>query len=797
MKVTIKTFLIFSSILILSFSGCSGNSSNGSSSTKPAAPTNLIATPGNGQVALSWKTSSGASSYAVYDSTTSGGPYTKVGTTSNTNSTITGLTNGALYYFVVTAVNSNGESGYSNQVNATPIGTLSSPQPPTNLAATAGNAQVLLTWNSSANTSLYNVYEATSSNGFFTKIGSTNSTSAVINTNITNGVTYYFVVTAVNSIGESSYSNQANATPSAALPPLPPTNLTAIAGNTQVVLTWNTSPDAISYNIYYSITSGGPYTKIGSSTNNSYLANALANGVTYYFVVTAVNSNGESGYSNQTNATPSASLPPLPPTNLTATAGNAQALLSWSASTNAISYNIYESATSGGPYTKVGTTSNINYTVTGLTNGVTYYFVVTSVNGSEESTYSNETGITPYLPTLSVTLIPTSGTLNAVNLNSMFAENISVSIGSTIGTVDPTSIAISISPNFTNTMSQGFNGGVFAGYVDIVPAGFLPPATTFSVTTSFTAAISGKNYLFTAYNTFTTVASAGTTSAGPGSSYVVTVMNVTQPSGLASILSGNIPTLAISIITGTVALNSTVAGADGSMILYGGAASGSASPTDISSAFALPSSAIYVGDQFMSFGSATLSVAGIGVPLQNFNLSGIATAGGITNGVLYGVVHCIDSVCSNLGTTVGGVVSQYIDANGNMIVLGTFTGAPNTVPPVAWIGGGDTADTNLVNGIGITTTALLDVTTTSSPLTNTTTLPFVILTQTNSNNMMSMVAVGNGGLAVKTTAPQVTVNYPLVVPGLAQTPFSTAVGQAYKAYFMFGLTNSKTVSFTP
>ena len=431
---------------------------------------------------------------------------------------------------------------------------------------------------------------------------------------------------------------------------------------------------------------------------------------------------------------------------------------------------------------------------------ITVLFVMTMVYSCGSSSSGKSNPPPPPIngtPTGTVTLSASSGTLGAVNLNSMFSENISATTGTTVLTVDPASIVITISPKFTNTTSQGFNAGVFAGYVDIVPEGFLPTATTFTVTTSFNAAsATGTTYSFSASNTFTTVASAGTPAAGSGSSYVVTVTNVTQPSGLASILSGNIPTLALSVITGTAASNPTVAGADGSMILFGGAASGSASPTDISPAFALPFGAIYAGDQFMSFGSAKLNVAGIGVPLQNFNLSGIATASGITNGVLYGVVHCTDTVCSNLGSTVGGVVSQYIDANNNMIVLGTFTGAPNTFSPVAWIGGG-TANTNLVNGIGITTTALLDVTATSSPLTNTTTLPYVILTTTDTNNMMSIAAVGNGGLAVSTTAPQVTVNYPLVAPGLAQTPFSTAVGQAYNAYFMFGLTNSKTVSFTP
>jgi len=336
--------------------------------------------------------------------------------------------------------------------------------------------------------------------------------------------------------------------------------------------------------------------------------------------------------------------------------------------------------------------------------------------------------------------------------------------------------------------------GTFAGYVDIVPSGFLSAGTTYSVTTTFNATISGKSYSLTAYNSFTTVGSAGTPSAGPGQSYIVTVTNVTQPSGLASLLSGNIPNLAISVITATVALNPTTAGADGSMLLYGGEAAGAA-PTDINQAFALPFVAIYKGDQFMSFGSAELNVAGIAVPLQNFNLSGIASTSGITNGILYGVVHCTDTACSNLGTTVGGVVSQYIDGNGNMTVLGTFTGAPNAFSQSpAWIGGGDTVGTNLDEGA--TSTAVLEVTTTSSPLTTTTTLPFVILTQTDANKMLSIAALGQGGKTVTTTTPQVTVSYPLVEPGLAGTPYTTVSGQTYQAFFMFGLTPSYAPTFT-
>ncbi len=94
--------------------------------TTPSAPTNLTATAGNKQVSLNWAASTGAISYNVYTSTTSGGPFKKVGTATTTGYTVTGLTNGTSYYFpisyyfVITAVNSAGESGYSNEVNAMP-----------------------------------------------------------------------------------------------------------------------------------------------------------------------------------------------------------------------------------------------------------------------------------------------------------------------------------------------------------------------------------------------------------------------------------------------------------------------------------------------------------------------------------------------------------------------------------------------------------------------------------------------------------------------------------------------------
>jgi hypothetical protein len=92
-------------------------------------------------------------------------------------------------------------------------------------------------------------------------------------------------------------------------PPAAPTGLTATGGNAVVDLNWNdnTEPDLAGYNVYRSTTSGGPYSQINGSlvTASAYSDTTVTNGITYYYVVRAVDgSNNSSGNSNEASATP-------------------------------------------------------------------------------------------------------------------------------------------------------------------------------------------------------------------------------------------------------------------------------------------------------------------------------------------------------------------------------------------------------------------------------------------------------------------------------------------------------------
>jgi fibronectin type 3 domain-containing protein len=215
------------------------------------------------------------------------------------------VTNGTKYYYVVSAYNSYGASADSSEVSATPAAPL--PPAPTGLIATAGDKQVVLMWTAVTGATSYHVKRSTSS-GAETQI-SAPTASTFTDMGLTNGTKYFYVVSAVTGSGESGNSAEVNATPQVAvtIPPVP-TGLVATAGDTVVSLTWAASSGATSYHVKRSTTSGSGYVQVSAPTATSFADSGLTNGAAYFYVVSAVNSAGESANSSQASATPVAAV---------------------------------------------------------------------------------------------------------------------------------------------------------------------------------------------------------------------------------------------------------------------------------------------------------------------------------------------------------------------------------------------------------------------------------------------------------------------------------------------------------
>ncbi len=406
--------------------------------TVAGAVTGLAGTAGNGQVSLTWTApaatgGSPITDYVVQRSSDAGATWTTFThpVSTATSATVTGLTNGISYLLQVAAVNGAGAGTYARTASVTPRTVAGSV---TDLAGTAGNGQVSLSWTAPTSTgggaiTDYVIQQSSNAGVTWTTLRDaiSTATSATV-TGLTNGASYLFQVAAVNGAGAGTYARSASVTPRTVAGAV--TRLARTAGNGQVSLSWkaptSTGGSAIAdYVIQRSSDAGATWTTFidAVSTATSATVTGLTNGTSYMFQVATVNGAGTGTYARSASIAPRTVADAV--TGLAGTAGNGLVTLSWLAPISnggsAITdYVIQQSTNAGVTWTTLrdAISTATSATVTGLTNGTGYLFQVAAVNGAGTGTYARSTVLTPVTaPTVAPTTVTGIGGLGVVTLN--------------------------------------------------------------------------------------------------------------------------------------------------------------------------------------------------------------------------------------------------------------------------------------------------------------------------------------------------------------------------------------------
>ncbi|MDQ0902296.1 MULTISPECIES: pectinesterase family protein [unclassified Paenibacillus] len=267
-------------------------------------PTNLTANPRNSQADLTWNPpveGYPVIAYRLYRSTDHAGPFTKIADVLDTKYRDFGLDNGTRYYYQVTSV-SIGESAPSTAADVVPMAPLDAP---TGLTAISGDGQVTIRWNQVAGALSYDVKRSTENGRNYETVVSGVTDLQYTDSTVSNGTSYYYVVSAASPATASANSASVQVVPVPSGAPAIPDSIQAVAGNAQVILTWREVSGAVSYTVKRGAFGSGQYETIKTGIPGTSFQDAgLVNGVTYDYVISAVNDHGESYHSEPIAVTP-------------------------------------------------------------------------------------------------------------------------------------------------------------------------------------------------------------------------------------------------------------------------------------------------------------------------------------------------------------------------------------------------------------------------------------------------------------------------------------------------------------
>ena len=252
-----------------------------------------------GRPALKWDKVTDAAKYEVYRARSKDGTYSLMSTQSATGYTNTSyLANGTTYYYKVRALKANGTaSAYSSVVTIT-YGTVPTPAAPAMRSAKADSAGITVSWDTAANAVTYNVYRTADAGSSWTQVASSVKGTSYKDTTVQKGVKYGYKVRGVAADGKtlgpmSSTGVTAKVTAASTTPDyVKLTSARRVTGGIQ--LTWESTADAKTYNVYRKVDGASGWTLLASSVSGTtYKDTSGKSGTTYAYTVRGVAADGK------------------------------------------------------------------------------------------------------------------------------------------------------------------------------------------------------------------------------------------------------------------------------------------------------------------------------------------------------------------------------------------------------------------------------------------------------------------------------------------------------------------------
>ena len=333
------------------------------------APANLSGEVSGNSISLQWDAVADAAGYNIYDAATDE-LLIAIESGATLSHSFTDLAYSTEYSYQISAIDANDIEGAKSASISFTTGSAEPPAAPTGLSGSVSANSVSLQWSAVAAAASYKIYRDGSGidDTLFTSFS---DTGLLYNT------TYEYQVSSVDSSGsEGEKSAVLELTTDYRI--AAPANFRATQGDNEVRLDWDAIDEVIGYRVYRE---GSLYATIDT---NTYTDRAVSNGLAYSY--------GVSGFTAENEASATATLDlilvPSVPAIASAETSDSSVVLSWSAVNHALGYYVYRDGSA------IGESNSTSFTDSGVSNGATHSYTLSSVNAGGSSEQSSAYSVT-------------------------------------------------------------------------------------------------------------------------------------------------------------------------------------------------------------------------------------------------------------------------------------------------------------------------------------------------------------------------------------------------------------------